>query len=102
MNGDLEEIRKKKLLQLQDEIAKQQEASEEARQLEAQKELLLKKILTPDAKSRLSTIRLANPEFAMQVELLVIQLYRMGKITRLSDAELKSILLKINLILKRN
>lgn len=95
MNDELEELRRKKLQQMQEELAKQKEAEEQARLLELQKELLLKKILTPEAKSRLANIKLANPEFAAQVEVLLIRLYQMGKVTKLTDEEFKQLLLKI-------
>jgi len=60
--------------------AKLQEAYLKKLEFERQKRALLKKILTPEARQRLANIRYAKPQFAEEVELLLIQLAQQGKL----------------------
>ncbi|MDK2983339.1 MAG: programmed cell death protein 5 [Thermococcaceae archaeon] len=101
MAEDIEEIRKKKLLELQKRLAEQQKEEEErARQemeLEAQLDALMRQILTPEARERLARVKLVRPELARQVELILAQLYQAGQITeRITDEKLKKILAQID------
>ncbi|AEH24089.1 DNA-binding protein [Pyrococcus yayanosii] len=100
MAEDIEEIRKRKLLELQRKYLEQQRArEEEARQqalIEAQIQAILRKILTPEARERLARVKLVRPELARQVELILVQLYQTGQIREpLTDAQLKRILAQI-------
>ena len=79
----------------------QQKSSSEQRQtqeeqIEAQKQQLLRQILTPEARQRLTNLKMIKPEFTEQLELQLIQLAQMGKIQLpLSDAQLKQILIQL-------
>ncbi len=58
---------------------------------------IINKILSPDARERLGNLRTAMPEFARQVEILLIQLYQAGRLPKvLSDKEFKEILVQID------
>ncbi|WP_457754484.1 DNA-binding protein [Thermococcus sp.] len=101
MAEDIEEIRKRKLMELQKRLAEQQKAQEEAArqqaELEAQIQAILRRILTPEARERLSRVKLVKPELAQQVELILVQLYQTGQIReRIDDAKLKKILAQID------
>ena len=101
MAEDIEEIRKRKLMELQRRLAEQQKAQEEAArqqaELEAQIQAILRRILTPEARERLSRVKLVKPELAQQVELILVQLYQAGQIReRIDDAKLKKILAQID------
>jgi len=101
MAEDIEEIRKRKLMELQRRLAEQQKAQEEAArqqaELEAQIQAILRRILTPEARERLSRVKLVKPELAQQVELISVQLYQAGQIReRIDDAKLKKILAQID------
>jgi programmed cell death protein 5 len=62
-------------------------------QLEAQKQSLLRQILSPEARQRLTNLKMIKPEFTEQLELQIIQLAQTGKLPiPLSDAQLKQIL----------
>ena len=101
MAEDVEKIRKRKLMELQKRLAEQQKAQEEAArqqaELEAQIQAILRRILTPEARERLSRVKLVKPELAQQVELMLVQLYQTGQIReRIDDAKLKRILAQID------
>ena len=63
-------------------------------ELRAQKETMLKQILSPDARRRLNNIRMVKPDLANLVETYLLNLTGQGKITgQISDEQLKQILL---------
>ncbi|AHL22477.1 MULTISPECIES: DNA-binding protein [Thermococcus] len=101
MAEDIEEIRKRKLMELQKRYLEQQKAQEEAMrqemELQAQLDAIMRKILTPDARERLGRVKLVRPELARQVELVLVQLYQAGQIREpIDDAKLKRILAQID------
>ena len=62
----------------------------------AQKEQMLKQILTPEARLRLNNIKMVKPELSNLVEQYLIGMATQGKIySPLSDDQLKQILLSI-------
>jgi programmed cell death protein 5 len=64
--------------------------------MEAQKQALLKQILSPEARQRLTNLKMVKPEFIDQLELQLIQLAQTGKVPLpLSDAQLKQILIQL-------
>ncbi|MEM0089347.1 MAG: DNA-binding protein [Archaeoglobaceae archaeon] len=95
---DLEEIRRRKLLELQrqrelEELRKQEEAR---RQFEAQKQAILRAILEPEARERLARLRLAHPDVAEAVETQLVYLAQAGKIqTKITDQMLVEILKRV-------
>jgi programmed cell death protein 5 len=89
---ELEELRRRKLLALQQKLAEEQRQA----QIEQQKQALLRKILTPDARQRLTNLKMVRPEFTEQLELQLIQLAQQGKLPiPLTDAQLKEILIQL-------
>jgi len=93
---EIEELRRKKLLQLQRTLAEEQQRAQVQQQIEVQKQALLRRILTPDARSRLTNLKMVKPEFAQQLELQLIQLAQQGKIAiPVTDEQLKEILVRI-------
>jgi programmed cell death protein 5 len=92
---ELEEIRRRKLLALQ-RRENEQKQSQAERQLEAQKQALLRQILSPEARQRLTNLHMVKPQFTEQLELQLIQLAQTGKLPiPLSDARLKQILIQL-------
>jgi len=101
MAEDIEEIRKRKLMELQKKYLEQQKAQEEAikreMELEAQLNAIMRRILTPEARERLGRVKLVKPELARQVELVLVQLYQAGQIREpIDDEKLKRILAQID------
>jgi programmed cell death protein 5 len=92
---ELEAIRRKKLLAMKQRSEIDQKQSE-ADQLEAQKQALLRQILSPEARARLTNLKMIKPEVIDQLELQLIQLAQTGKIPiPMSDAQLKQILIQL-------
>ncbi|MCK4313479.1 DNA-binding protein [Candidatus Bathyarchaeota archaeon] len=95
-DDELQQIRRRKLLELQRKTAEEQNNVQRQQQLELQKEALLRSILTPEARQRLTNLKMVKPEFISQLELQLIQLAQQGKIpTPLADKQLKQILIQI-------
>ncbi|MDH5754411.1 MAG: DNA-binding protein [Candidatus Bathyarchaeota archaeon] len=93
---ELEELRKRKLLALQQKMAEEQRKAQIQQQLELQKQALLKRILAPEARQRLANLKMVRPEFTDQLELQLIQLAQQGKLPiPLTDAQLKQILVQL-------
>ena len=62
-------------------------------QLKAQKEIMLKQVLSSDARLRLNNVRMVKPELADLVENYILNLSVQGKISgQISDEQLKQIL----------
>ena len=65
-------------------------------EINAQKETILKQILTPDARMRLNNIKMVKPELSNLVEQYLIGMASQGKLpSQLNDDQLKQILLSI-------
>lgn len=93
---ELEELRKRKLLELQRQIAEEKKSTEVQQQLEMQKQALLRSILTSEARQRLTNLKMVKPEFTAQLELQLIQLAQQGKLPiPLADEQLKQILIQL-------
>ncbi|MGC8569288.1 MAG: DNA-binding protein [Nitrososphaeria archaeon] len=76
----------------------QPDASDEAKkkELEALKEKYLRIYLTPEARYRLNTLKLANNPTAYLVEDQIFQLALQGKLDhQITDEELKELLIKL-------
>ncbi|HIE34104.1 MAG TPA: DNA-binding protein [Candidatus Altiarchaeales archaeon] len=101
MSDELERLRQERIKQLmmQQQQAQEQQQIEQLRAAEIEKQikLIVNKILTPEARERLSNLRLARPEFARQIEIFLIQLYQAGRLpNKITDEQLKDILMKIS------
>ena len=68
-------------------------SQEKDSQLKAQKEMMLKQVLSADARLRLNNVRMVKPDLADLVENYILNLTVQGKITgQISDEQLKQIL----------
>jgi programmed cell death protein 5 len=95
-DDELEELRRKKLLALQQKATEEQRQAQMEQQLELQKQALLRKILTPEARQRLANLKMVKQEFTEQLELQLIQLAQQGKLPiPLTDVQLKQILIQL-------
>ncbi len=86
-------LRRRRMQELQRAAADDQRRTQQAQQLEAQKQALLRQILTQEARQRLTNIRMVRPEFAQQLELQLIQLAQTGRVQiPITDEQLKEAL----------
>jgi len=93
---ELEEAQRRRLLELRRRLAQEQEKTQRAQQLEMQKQALLRRILTADARRRLTNLKIVKPEFANQLELQLIQLAQQGRVELpINDEQLKEILIRL-------
>ncbi len=93
---EIEELRRRKMLELRARVEDQQGQAEQRRQYEIQKRLAILQIMTPEARSRLANIRAAKPEFAEQLELQLIQLAQSGRLgSKITDVQLRDILSRL-------
>ena len=93
---ELDALRKKRMLELQQRMVDEQKQAQAQQQLEGQKQALLRRILTPEARSRLTNLNMVKPEFTEQLELQLIQLAQQGRINLpITDEQLKELLVKL-------
>ncbi len=89
---ELEEIRRRKMLELQRKMKEE----EERKRLAAQKEAILRRILSPRARQRLANLRLVKPEIAALIEDQLIALAQAGRLRiPVSDEALKELLIRL-------
>lgn len=92
---DIEELRKQKLEQLQDQAGGQDEKARQAKQqqAEAQKDAMLKQHLTDGARKRLNNVKMSKPQVGEQVEQQVLMLARSGRLReRIDEEQMKELL----------
>ena len=96
--SELEDIRRKRMQELlasqqSESVQKQLQMQEAERQIK----LIINKIRTPKARQRLTNIRLARPDYARQVELLLIQMAQSGRMpNKLDDEAFKTVLARLS------
>nr|CAD7203811.1 unnamed protein product [Timema douglasi]CAD7260737.1 unnamed protein product [Timema shepardi] len=102
-DSDLDEIRARRLNQLQSQYkggqdgGSQQKAAEERKQIEEMKHNILTQVLTQEARARLNTLMIGKPEKGQIVENMLIQMARSGQLMeKLDEQQLISILEKVS------
>ncbi|WP_458456899.1 DNA-binding protein [Methanobrevibacter sp.] len=105
--SDLDEIRQKRMAELQaQQAAMQNQAQQQAMaqaqqqeaqaQFEAQKKQILAQIMTTEARNRLANLKLTKPELVNQIELQLIQSAQAGSLRgKVTDEQLKVLLRQI-------
>ena len=102
MSGDdysdeeLEELRRRRMAQLQRAGSEDQRRAQQQQQVERQKQAIIRKILTPEARQRLTNIKMVKPEFAEDLEMQLIQLAQSGRLQgQITDEQLKKTLVQL-------
>ncbi|MBR4448289.1 DNA-binding protein [Methanobrevibacter sp.] len=105
--SDLDEIRQRRMAELQaQQAAAQNQAQQQAMaqaqqqeaqaQFEAQKKQILGQIMTPEARQRLANLKLTKPELVNQIELQLIQSAQAGSLRgKVTDDQIKVLLRQI-------
>lgn len=96
----LDKLKKEKMKQLQGQGASdmdpQDMQAQQEEQMREQLKQIASQILTDEARSRLGNIRAAKPDMASQIELQLVQLYKMGQIQdKITDDQLKDLLQRL-------
>ena len=106
--SDLDEIRQRRMAELQaQQAAAQNQAQQQAMaqaqqqeaqaQFEAQKKQILGQIMTPEARQRLANLKLTKPELVNQIEIQLIQSAQAGSLRgKVTDEQLKVLLRQIS------
>jgi programmed cell death protein 5 len=104
MDNELEEIRKRRLAEIQKQQAQQQPTDMQAAyqqeqanaEMEAQKQAILRQILTPEARERLTTLKMSRSALGEQLEIQLISLAQSGRLqSKIDDEQLKTLLMKM-------
>jgi programmed cell death protein 5 len=95
-DAQLEELRRRKMAELQAQ-AQNSEAQAAARaEANAQKEVVLRAILEPEARERLTRVRMARPDVAESLENQLLTLYQQGRVRqRIDDETLRQLLARV-------
>ncbi len=95
-DAELEELRRRKMAELQRQRDQQAAVQDQQKQIDDQKAAIMRQILTPEARDRLATVKMAYPDVARAVEDQLIRLVQAGQISRqIDEPTLKSILRKV-------
>jgi programmed cell death protein 5 len=93
---DLERIRQRRMMELPAQQQQQEELQSARQEAEAQKQALMRQILTPEARQRLANIKIVRPDFASQLEVQLIQVAQSGRVQLpISDETLKKLLAQL-------
>lgn len=93
---ELDELRRRKMAEMQHSAESQVAQAQRAQEMAAQKDLVLRAILEPEARERLTRIRMARPDVADQVENQLIALAQQGRVRgKVTDEVLKEFLARV-------
>jgi len=99
MDEELENLRRKKLQELQQQGQLQESLEEQnaqKKEFEEKRKRILRGILTTQAKERLGRIKVARPEMAEEIENQLIMLAQGGRLkNKINDEQLRMLLSKI-------
>ncbi len=82
---ELAELRRQRMMQMQQQMAEQQQIQS-----------ILMQVMDPEARERLNTIRITKPEFAANIEQQIVALAQSGRLRqKMTDEQLKTLLQQI-------
>ena len=104
--SELDEIRKRRMAELQQQAAMnadpqqiaqqqmaQQQAAQQQAEMEAQLKQAMKQSLTPEARGRLDNLRLTKPDLVRNIEIQLLQSAQAGSLRgKVTDEQLKVLL----------
>lgn len=101
--SELEDIRRKRMAELQQQQAvaqnqqmQQAQQQQQMQEFEAQKKQMLIQIMTTEARSRLANLKLTKPELVEQIELQLIRSAQAGSLRgKVTDEQIKVLLKQV-------
>ncbi len=95
-DDELEVLRQRKMQELQMQAQQQAIVQEQQKRIDAEKQMLMRQLLTPEARERLANLRMTRPDVVESVENQLIMLVQSGRITnQIDDYTLRQILRKV-------
>ncbi len=100
-DNELEEIRRRKMQELQKQAVDQQKQKEAEDRYQEQKDAIMRKILSPEARQRLTNLKMVRQELVEAIEAQLINLVQAGQLSRLgiqlpmSDEQFKNLLAQL-------
>jgi programmed cell death protein 5 len=92
-DDELEIIKQRRLQQLREQSIDAQRQEAIAREIEAQRQAVLRTILTDEARQRLTNIKMVKQDLATNLENQLIQLSQTRRLTQpITDAQLRNML----------
>ena len=99
MNDDdaqLEEIRRRKMAELQQQAQNQEVQQAQRAEAAAQRDTVMRAILEPEARERLARVRMARPDIAEALENQLLMLYQQGRVrSKIDDETLRQLLARV-------
>jgi len=95
-DSELDDIRRRRIQELRRQLAEERAQAQQQADIEKQKQIALRQILTTEARQRLNRLKLVRPEFVDQLELQLIQIAQSGRVKLpITDEQLKELLSKL-------
>ena len=93
---ELDRLKQQRLLELQAQQQQQEQMQRAQQEAEANKQSLMRQILTPEARLRLANIKMVRPEFTEQLEMQLLQVAQSGRVKLpIDDEMLKKLLTQL-------